>query len=61
MNRIRQNCIDCGSEAIKTVVDEVKPVFRIEVIHFECGAELKTSFTANGNVGKASHMGCGRG
>lgn len=34
MKKLGTNCIDCGSKAIRTLVDEVKPVFRIEIVDF---------------------------
>ena len=58
MKYARKNCIDCGSEAVNTIVDEVKPVYKMEIINFACGAELKNIFTTNGNVGKVFHSGC---
>jgi len=58
MKKFRQNCLDCGSEAIRTTIDEVKPMFRMEIVNFACGAVLKNTFTANGNIAKASHSGC---
>ena len=58
MKYARKNCIDCGSEAENALVDEVKPVYKMEIINFACGAELKNIFTINGNVGKVSHTGC---
>jgi hypothetical protein len=58
MKFARKNCIDCGSEAVNTIVDEVKPVYKMEIINFACGAELKNIFTAFGNVSKVSHSGC---
>jgi hypothetical protein len=58
MKRLRKRCIDCGSEAVRTTVDEVKPVYRIEVVDFACGASLRSTFSVNGNVGRASHSGC---
>lgn len=58
MRNIRKQCIDCGSEAIEMSVDEVKPVYRMEIIDFACGAVLKNCFAANGNVGRTSHSGC---
>jgi hypothetical protein len=61
MKFARKKCIDCGSEAVNTIVDEVKPVYKMEIINFACGAELKNILTAFGNVGKVSHSGCGRG
>ena len=51
-------CIDCGSEAVTTTVDEVKPVFRMEIVNYACGAELRTIFSANGNRAKVVHSGC---
>ncbi len=42
MRNVRKQCIDCGSEAVQTIVDEVKPVYRMEIIDFACGAVLKT-------------------
>ena len=60
MKHFGKQCLDCGSEAIKTTVDEVKPVFRMETVIFACGAVLKNTFTANGNIGKAAHSGCKR-
>ena len=61
MKLARKNCIDCGSEAVRTIVDEVKPVYKMEIINFACGAELKNIFSANGNVGKVLHSGCKHG
>jgi len=58
MKKMSKSCIDCGCEATGTVVDEVKPVFRLEIVNFACGAVLKSVHTANGNVGRATHSGC---
>ena len=54
------HCLDCGSAAIKTTIDEIKPQFRMETVNFACGAVLKNTFTANGNIAKAAHSGCTR-
>lgn len=51
-------CIDCGSWATHTIIDEIKPIFRMEQYHFPCGAVLKSSYGARGQVGKISHEGC---
>jgi len=59
MKKLGTNCIDCGSIAIKTLVDEVKPVFRMEIVDFACGAVQKSTYTANGRIGRVSHTGCG--
>ena len=58
VKKLRTNCIDCGSEAIHSTIEEKKPVFKMETISFACGAELKTTYSANGNTGKAEHSGC---
>jgi len=58
MKKMHKNCLDCGSDAIRTIVDEVKPVYKMTQVDFACGAVLKTIFTANGNVGRVSHSGC---
>jgi hypothetical protein len=61
MRKLKKRCLDCGSEAVRTTVDEVRPVFRMEIVDFACGAVLKSTFTANGNVGRATHSGCTQG
>ena|GEM_PF-2922373 len=45
-------------EATHTIIDEVKPIFRIEQSHFPCGAVLESSYGACGQLGKISHEGC---
>jgi hypothetical protein len=58
MRRLGRRCIDCGCEADASVVDEVKPMFRMEIVNFACGAVLKSYHSANGNIGRAVHVGC---
>jgi hypothetical protein len=58
MKKARKNCIDCGSEAVDTLIDEVKPVYKLEITNFSCGAELRNIFSSNGNVGRVEHSGC---
>ncbi len=60
MKYLRRQCMDCGSDAIQTLIDEIKPDFRMELVQFECGAEMKTSFSTRRNTGKVSHSGCSR-
>lgn len=60
MKKFGTYCLDCGCEAVKTTIDEVKPMFRMEIVNFACGAILKSTFTANGTIGKAVHSGCTR-
>ena len=56
--KLGYNCIECGSAAISSIVDEEKPIFKMEITNFACGAVLKSTFTANGNIARASHSGC---
>jgi hypothetical protein len=58
MQKTLQKCIDCGSEAIQTVIDEIKPIFRMEVVYFSCGAVFKSSYGARGQIGNVSQEGC---
>ena len=58
MRKLGKSCIDCGCEAVGSIVDEVKPVFRMEIVNFACGAVFKRVHTANGNIGRATHSGC---
>ena len=60
MKKFGTHCLDCGSAAIQTTIDEIKPLFRMETVKFACGAVLKSTFTANGNIAKAAHSGCMR-
>jgi hypothetical protein len=57
MKFAHKHCIDCGSEGVETTIDEVKPVYRMEIVNFSCGAVLRNTFSANGNVGKVVHSG----
>jgi hypothetical protein len=61
MNKLGKNCIECGSAVVSSIVDEEKPVFKMEIISFACGAVLKSTYTANGNIAKAVHSGCTQG
>lgn len=58
MKYLRKQCIDCGSDAVQTLVDEIKPNFRMEVVQYACGAELRSSFSTVSRMGKAEHSGC---
>ena len=51
-------CIDCGSRAVNRIVDEVRPIFRMEVVDFACGAVLTSTHSRNGNLARISHSGC---
>jgi hypothetical protein len=58
MKKLRKQCIDCGSDAVETLIDEIKPNFRMEVVQYACGAVMKSSFSTRSNLGKAVHSGC---
>ncbi len=58
MKYLRKQCIDCGSDAVQTLVDEIKPSFRMEVVQYACGAEFRSSFSTVSRMGKAEHSGC---
>ncbi len=58
MKKLRRQCIDCGSDAVQTIIDEIKPNFRMEIVRYSCGAEMKSSFSKKSNMGNAVHSGC---
>ncbi len=58
MKKMARYCLICGSEAISTDTDNVPPVFRMDVITYECGAVLKSTTGARGRIGRLSHEGC---
>ena len=51
-------CIDCGSLAEEIMIDEVKPVFREEIVHYPCGAVLRSTSGSQKKRGSVSHEGC---
>jgi hypothetical protein len=59
MKKLLKHCLHCGSEATGAMTDEVKPVFRMEVITYACGAVMKSITGARGRIGRLSHEGCG--
>ena len=60
MKRMKEieRCIDCGSEAVETVVDNVMPAFKMTKTSFACGAVFTSVFSANGNVARVEQDGC---
>lgn len=52
MKDLKDCCLACGSKAISRTVDSVLPLFRMEVTTFACGAELKSTYSSNGNTGR---------
>jgi hypothetical protein len=58
MKNLKEFCLGCGSRAISQTVDDVMPEFRMEVINYACGAELKNIYSSNGNTGRLCLSGC---
>jgi len=58
VRKLAKHCLNCGSEAIGVTTDEVKPVFRMEVITYACGAVMKSITGARGRIGRLTHEGC---
>jgi hypothetical protein len=58
MKYLRRRCIDCGSDAIETTVDENRMTFRMETVLYSCGAVMKHMFSTASNTGNAIHSGC---
>ena len=58
MKKLSENCLHCGSKAIRTETDVVPPMFRMDVVHYACGAVLKSITGARGRIGRLSHEGC---
>jgi len=55
---LRKRCMDCGSDAIETIIDEKRATFRMETVHYSCGAVMKNTFYKSSNTGNAIHSGC---
>jgi hypothetical protein len=60
VKRLAMNCLNCGSEAVSSLTEAVPPVFKMEVVHYACGAVLKNTTGARGRSGRLSHEGCRR-
>jgi hypothetical protein len=58
VKNLRRRCMDCGSDAIETIIEVNRPTLRLETIHYSCGAVLKNAFSAASNTGNAIHSGC---
>jgi len=58
MKNLKEFCLECGSKAVSRTVDEVLPKFRMEVVNYACGAELKSMYSSNGNTGRLCLSGC---
>lgn len=58
MRRFGDACLDCGSIVTARIEDSHLPHFRMECITYACGATLKTTYSRNGNTGRAVHCGC---
>jgi len=60
MKNLKEFCLECGSKAVSKTVDEVLPKFRMEIVNYACGAELKSMYSSNGNTGRLCLTGCGQ-
>lgn len=58
MKTLKEFCLECGSRAVSKTVDDVLPKFKMEVINYACGAELKSIYSSNGNTGRLCLSGC---
>lgn len=58
MKHLKRCCLDCGSPAVATMVDELLPYFRMERVTYACGAELKSIVTRNNGTGRVCLSGC---
>jgi len=58
MKKLKEFCLECGSNAVSKTVDEVLPKFRMEIINYACGAELRSIYASNGNVGRLCLTSC---
>lgn len=59
MKNLWETCLECGSKELTRTVDDVMPKFKMEVINYACGAELKSIYSSNGNTGRLCLSGCG--
>lgn len=60
MSNHMHTCIDCGCTSSSSVVDEIKPVYRLEQVSFSCGAVQTHFYGARGRIGKFVQQGsCG--
>ena len=58
MKILKEFCLECGSKAVSRTVDEVLPKFKMEIVNYACGAELKSMYSSNGNTGRLCLSGC---
>jgi hypothetical protein len=58
MKKLWETCLECGSRELSRTVDDVMPKFKMEVISYACGAELKSIYSSNGNIGRVCLSDC---
>jgi hypothetical protein len=60
MKKLWETCLECGSRELSRTVDDVMPKFKMEVISYACGAELKSIYSSNGNIGRVCLSDCSK-
>jgi uncharacterized protein YfcZ (UPF0381/DUF406 family) len=58
MKNSAHQCVTCGSPAVKKIIDNIKTIFRMEQVYFECGAIETSSYVDRWNAYKVFHEGC---
>ena len=58
MKNLKEFCLECGSRQKTKTIDNVLPKFKMEIINYACGAELKSIYSSNGNTGRLCLSGC---
>jgi hypothetical protein len=61
VKNLRRRCMDCGSDAIETIIEQNKLNFKMETVHYSCGAVMKNTFSTTSNTGNTIHSGCTQG
>jgi hypothetical protein len=51
-------CVECGSLATHSIADNIKTIFRMEQVHFSCGAVKTISSVDCWQASKVRHEGC---
>jgi hypothetical protein len=58
MKNSAHQCVTCGSPAARIVTDNIKTIFRMEQVYFECGSVETHSYVDRWNAYKVFHEGC---
>lgn len=55
MKNMVHRCVKCGSPAAKKITDNIKTIFRMEQVYFDCGAVETSSYVDRWNACKVMH------